>query len=312
MDDAPLMKKNTKAYAPRPFSKKQKRTLRTWNIVMACVHAVMLVTFIILFTLWNKPSQSYPVTNVRIDGSFQPTAPPDLQWTATVTTDFRVLAPILILGFFALTVVEHGFYAADPWGAYTSAAERQNNAFRWVAFAPSATLMLLAIALLSGVSDRGTLLMLAVSNVSVMLMGAIVESNRERDREAGRYTGTQGRWRSVGVPTYVGWTLMLGAAGVILPTFFQRVNDARSAGRDVPTWVYAVVAPMFVWFASFGVAQAVQISPKGDTTSAVSWEVVYMILSVAAKVFLGAWVAVGIQQSTSATDAPPAPASAST
>lgn len=144
----------------------------------------------------------------------------------------------------------------------------------------SATIMIVIIALISGVKDIQNYLALIVGSVAIMSTGQWFETAKGN-----------ARW----VPIIVGFIVLAGVFGTILWSFYQRLKEAKAAGFKVPGWLYSVVWVLFAFYASFGFVPVAQMVFGGNFRK---YEYVYLTLSLAAKASLGGLVAYGFGQRT--------------
>lgn len=155
---------------------------------------------------------------------------------------------------------------------------------RWIEYSLSATIMLIIIGLLSGVKDIQNYFVLITSAFAIMWTGQWFESS----------SGSM-RW----VPIIIGFVLLAGVFSVIFKSFSDRLKEAKDAGFKVPSWLYAVVIVLFIFYASFGFVPVAQILFKGDYRK---YEYTYLTLSLVSKATLGLLVAIGFGQRSQASN----------
>lgn len=197
-----------------------------------------------------------------------------------------------ILAYFFITAFFHLFYATNGFGSgiYSSMLNNGNNWVRWIEYAITATLMIFVISLISGMKDYTFVILTLCIFPVLMLQGQTVE----RALTDADCTGAT-RISDILVPTITGWVILLSVFALIIRAFNQRIAEVKASGLTVPKWLYFVVYPMLVWFASFGVVQVVQIykTSKG-TAEYFNYERAYLWLSLFSKAFLGLFVAFGL------------------
>jgi hypothetical protein len=195
----------------------------------------------------------------------------------------------MVIAFFAITAFFHLYYYLTDRGQYASMINSGNNYIRWVEYSITSTLMLLIIALSSGVKDRNVYALLIVSNVAMIAQGQLVEDAIRKGEN----------WI---IPMTCGFALLVAEFGVIINCFFARVkevdkflkeNTGYSEFNGIPKWLYAMIFVLFAFFSSFGF-----ISLWGSYSGAKYEKVerLYLIFSLVAKATLGAFVGYGLAQ----------------
>ena len=168
----------------------------------------------------------------------------------------------LLIAFTAVTALFHLLYATGAKGWYGKALEAGNNWARWLEYSITATIMLVAIALISGVWELDSLILIAVASVGCMLCGQVSEKTKSP------------------VSTIIGWLLLIGAFAVIFRNFNRAVNPEDPQQPKPPSWVWALVIIMALLYLSFGVIQLTCCKQYVNTERA------YTIASMAAKTAL--------------------------
>lgn len=182
---------------------------------------------------------------------------------------------------------------------YQKLVREGRNPIRFFEYAISASIMLVCIALLSGVRDENILIMIAMLCGACQMFGYVAESV------------PQGMVRIVAHVT--GWVTLMTSYAVIWAYYgianfkaHERWVDGGKVGTRLgaPAYVHAIVITMFLLFNSFGVVQLAQmyckpgrfLCCKGNVVSEwfYTWvgkeaELSYVALSLIAKTVLG-WV----------------------
>lgn len=145
------------------------------------------------------------------------------------------------------------------------------NPLRFVEYSFSASIMLIAIALLNGVTDINLITSIAVLTSSCQLCGLAVEY----------VNNIRIKW----LLHLTGWLQFCWAYGIIGHAFFKSIEVANdSTGVGPPNFVYAIVILLFLLYSSFGF---VQLSELCCEIHPYKKEQVYVILSLTAKLLLG-------------------------
>ena len=237
------------------------KVLARGNAALALLHGGQAVAIIVLSTGF-----ALPVTGAFMSG------PPGSGAPAQDTLFDLRLGP-LVAGFLLLAAVDHGLVAWPLRGAYERALTRGVNPFRWLEYSLSASLMVVLIAMLTGVADYVALLALFAANAAMIMLGWLMELLNPPER-------TRTRW----LPFTLGCAV--GAAPWIAMAL--QIGISAHRGHAPPTFVYAIFVSLFVLFNSFAVNQALQYRRAGRWRDYRYGEAWYLVLSLVAKSLL-AW-----------------------
>lgn len=259
--------------------------LQKYNFVLFIVHLILMVVFIIYFKAINKGDSGPSKVNLSLyqhifkfdqnSGLFVPGNREEVAFKDWTISN-------LIISFFGVTASFHLFYFLNPGNVYLKAVERGNNYFRWIEYSISATIMMVIIAVLSGVKDVQNYFLLVTNAFAMIWTGQWYETSKGPDR-----------WISI----VVGFVLLLGAFEVIWNSFKLRLSEAREAGFNLPGWLWATVIVLFIFYASFGFVPISQSIFGGNYRT---YEKTYLTLSLASKATLGMLVAYGFGQRSKA------------
>lgn len=244
------------------------RLLRRFNVAMCLLHFVQAAA---MFAL----SSDFSVT---ITTSFLKLLP-GAEAPETVTGilyDLR-LGPLVAV-FLLISAMAHFIMAsplAFPW--YVRNLKRKINYLRWYEYSLSASLMVVIIALLSGVYDVPSLILLFTLTAVMNFFGLMMELHNQ--------TTERTNWMA-----YVFGCVAGIVPWVIIAWYFFAAF--ASAEGTIPTFVYYILASLFVLFFSFAVNMALQYKKVGPWRDYLFGEKVYMILSLVAKSAL-AWQVFG-------------------
>jgi Heliorhodopsin len=232
--------------------------LRLYNAAMGTFHLAQAGLILFLATDFTLP-----VTATFLQG------PPG---TGSSLTDlFSVSVAWGVAGFLFLSAIAHYTVSAPgvfEW--YRRNLSYDRNPARWIEYAFSASLMVVLIAMLTGISDVAALLAIAGVNASMILFGWLMENYESPGRP-----GWLAYWFGViagGVP----WI----AIGIYL------LSPATEASP--PGFVWAIYISLFVFFNSFAVNMVLQYRQVGPWRNYLFGEQVYILLSLVAKSAL-AW-----------------------
>lgn len=157
---------------------------------------------------------------------------------------------------------------------YSEMIPKSTNPLRFIEYGISASVMLVAIALLNGITDINLVVSIAVLTCACQLCGLVVEYTKDIVL----------KW----LLHFTGWLQFACAYGIIFSAFFKSIeNSPEDAGP--PNFVYIIVVALFLLYSSFGFVQLVELCYLScdKRINPYSKEVSYVILSLIAKSLLG-------------------------
>lgn len=249
-----------------PVSDDQFRRLRVWNLSLAALHLASAVAMVVLSNGFRIGISSFWL------GGPPGTDPSE----GTVVTVWEYPLGPAVAAFSFLSALFHLIVALPPGaGAYRRDLERGRNRFRWVEYSMSATLMIVIIATITGITEMAALIAIAAANAAMILFGWVMEVHNR--------AGEQVWWG----PFVFG--CIAGAAPwiAIAATIAYNVTSIDGA-EGPPTFVYGILVSIFVLFNSFAVNQWLQYRGVGRWSDYLVGERTYMVLSLVAKTAL-AW-----------------------
>lgn len=240
--------------------------LKRLNITAALLHLFQGVLVLVLSRSLAIPiSGSY----LQFNDSSQSLEP-------ATTTLFSVQLPLLIALFFFLSAFFH-FYIATVYNKkYNTDLKIGINKARWVEYSISASVMMLAIAMLVGVYDFSSLLMIFSLTAIMNLMGLVMEIHNQTTKKT--------NWLSYYIGCFAGiipW--------IVIALYMWLGADQ---GSPAPTFVYGIFVSIFVFFSCFAVNMILQYKKIGPWKDYLYGERMYIILSLVAKSLL-AWQVFG-------------------
>jgi hypothetical protein len=190
---------------------------------------------------------------------------------------FTVNLAWFVIAFFLLSSLAHFFIATVYKKKYESDLMLGINKVRWFEYALSASVMMVAISLLSGIYDLSSLLMIFVLDALMNLLGLAMEKEN------------QGRSK-------LSWlTFILGCIAGIVPWIVFGIyvyGSSKFSDGNIPYFVYWIYVSIFLFFNSFAVNMILQYKKIGAWKNYLYGEKVYVILSLVAKTLL-AWQVFG-------------------
>ena len=168
-----------------------------------------------------------------------------------------------------MSAVAH-FTLASPWlhRWYERNVSRGINPARWIEYSLSSSLMMVVIAMLVGIYDIASLILIFALNATMILFGWLMELHNQ--------TTQRTNWTAYWFGCFAG----------AVPWIAVAVYLAGAA--DPPGFVYGIFASLFVFFNVFAVNMLLQYRRVGRWRDYLYGERVYMLLSLFAKSAL-AW-----------------------
>ena len=239
--------------------------LRRLNVAAGLLH---FVTAIVMVAIGDR-SFSLPVSGFNISG------PPGTELSEGVLTElFSVPLAWAVASFSLLSALFHFLIAGPAYGKYCGELKRGRNRFRWVEYALSSTLMMVLIALTTGITDLAALIAIGFANASMILFGWIMEMVNDPDGDT---------WWS---PFWFGCVAGIGPWVAIVGALIFNVSQEGAQGP--PGFVYGIIVTIFLFFNCFAINQWLQYRRLGKWTDYVHGERAYIVLSFVAKSVL-AW-----------------------
>ena len=208
---------------------------------------------------------SLPVT-----GSFLAGPPGGGEYGSTGLFDLRI--DLLVALFLALAAFDHLAVGTFIRRRYESNVERGRNPFRWYEYSVSASVMIVLIAMLTGVQDAVALLALFGANAAMIFFGLVME-------RANQETGPTD-WSPFVYGCVIGAVPWIG---IVLQFVLAETNSGA-----VPGFVYGIFFSLFLLFNCFAVNMWLTFRGRGRWQDPLFAERVYVWLSITAKTAL-AW-----------------------
>ena len=235
--------------------------LRNYNLIAGALHLAQMILVLALsnnFTL--------PIVARYMAG------PPGTEFDDPFTL-LNAPIGITVAIFLGLSAFFH-FLVASPqfFGRYSTGLMQQRNFFRWVEYSTSSSVMIVLIALITGVSDVAAIVAIFGANASMILFGWLQEKYE---------TPGNGGW----LPFIFGCI-----AGIVpwLAIVFYVLSIGGPADTSAPAFVYGIVISIFLLFNSFAIVQWLQYKKVGKWSDYLRGEKTYITLSLVAKSAL-AW-----------------------
>lgn len=240
--------------------------LRKYNIAMGIFHLIQGVLMMILTNEYMVPIRS----------SFLHYMPETDSLKAVTENMVEIQMGPLVAGFLFMSAIAH-LTVASPgvFDWYVKNLKRGINHARWYEYAFSASLMIVLIAMLSGVYDIVALIGLFSLTAMMNLFGLMMELHNQTTEKTN-------------------WTAYyFGCLAGIVPWICVFIYFQGSANSgEMPTFVYFIMGSLLFLFASFAINMALQYKKIGPWKDYLFGESVYILLSLTAKSAL-AWQVFG-------------------
>lgn len=245
-------------------------SLNVWNKRLAVLHGVQGIAILLLASKavsWPITTSFLTIDTIATKAAGNPVLAPAAQTIGQINIGY------LVALFFFMSATAHIVIATKYRKTYESDLKKGINKARWIEYGLSASTMMVAIALLSGVYDLSSLIMIFVLDLIMNLMGLAMEVYNQGSKK-------------------VNWlAYWIGCLAGIVPwiVFAIYVTGANVYGSGgIPTFVYFIYASMFIFFNSFAINMYLQYKKTGKWADYLYGERTYMILSLVAKTAL-AW-----------------------
>jgi len=232
--------------------------LRPYNLVAGSLHLAQAVAIVVLANGF-----SLPVRATYLSG------PPGPTVGRQDVTLFHLSFAWTIAAFFALSALAHFTVAGPAWNSYQAQLLKGRNPYRWIEYSLSASIMIVLIAMLVGISEIAALVALIGVNASMIGFGWM----QERYEAPGAGLG----------PFWIG--CIAGIIPWLAITIYLIGPDAHA---HPPGFVYAIFFSLFLAFNCFAGHQWLQYKQLGKWKDYLVGERAYVTLSLIAKSLL-AW-----------------------
>jgi len=238
--------------------------LRLFNLAMGTLHLLQGGAMLFL-----SNDSTLPLRTTFLDSD------PHREEIVTLTnTVFDLRLGPLVAVFLLISAAAHYLLASPviyPW--YVKNLKRHINYVRWYEYALSSSVMIVVIAMLSGMFDLPSLVLIFALNATMIFFGLMMELHNQ--------TTDKTNWTAFNLGAFAGIVPWV----VIFWYFSGAVVNSEDA---VPTFVYGIIASLFVFFNVFAVNMVLQYRKVGPWRDYLFGERMYILLSLFAKSAL-AW-----------------------
>lgn len=236
--------------------------LRRWNVGVGLAHLLQAIAIVALSNDFSIP----------VEAKVQ-TGPPGTPLEADTTFFDLPYAPVIAV-FLLFAAVDHLLTATVARGWYERKLTEGVNPARWAEYSISASLMVVLIAMLPGITNLYALLAIFGVNAAMILFGWLMERENPPGQPVTWWPFTFGS--------------IVGAVPWIAITIALIVSETEGGGDGVPGFVYGIFVSLFLLFNCFALNQWLQYRRRGRFADYLFGEQVYLVLSLVAKTAL-AW-----------------------
>lgn len=237
--------------------------LKQFNLVMGFLHLIQGALMLWLSNASSLPVQTNFLAYNDVTGEFY--------HVTNVVFNLR-LGPMVAMFLFVSAVAHFSLSTyAYPW--YVRNLQRGINYARWYEYAISSSIMIVVIAMLCGIYELSSLLLIFALNATMNLFGLMMELHNQ--------TTEKTDWTAYIFGCFAGlipW--------VVIGIYF--FGSVLLAGKDFPAFVIGIFVSLAVFFNIFAVNMVLQYRRKGKWADYLYGEKVYIVLSLTAKSAL-AW-----------------------
>ena len=238
--------------------------LRLFNVAMGTLHLAQGAGMLFLSSDFTLPLRT----------TFLDSDPQREEIVTLTNTVFDLRLGPLVAVFLLISAAAHYLLASPvihPW--YVSNLRKHINYVRWYEYALSSSVMIVVIAMLSGMFDLPSLVLIFALNATMIFFGLMMELHNQ--------TTDKTNWTAFNLGVFAGIVPWV----VIFWYFSGAVANSEDA---VPKFVYGIIASLFVFFNVFAVNMVLQYRKIGPWRDYLFGERMYILLSLFAKSAL-AW-----------------------
>jgi hypothetical protein len=238
------------------------KNLRIFNLVMGVIHLIQGFLMLVLSNDFTLPVTRGFLEFNEVTKSLDP--------TAVTIFDLRI-GPI-VASFLFMSAIAHFLIATVLNTKYNADLKKGINRYRWYEYSISASVMIVVIAMLTGIYDVGTLILIFFMNAMMIVFGLRMEVHNQGKKTLD--------WK----PYYYGCLAGL-IPWVVIAIYLL---GAGADGGGPPDFVYYIYVSLAIFFNSFAINMVLQYKKIGKWKDYLYGERMYVILSLVAKSLL-AW-----------------------
>lgn len=236
--------------------------LRRFNLLMAFLHLGQGIAMLLVSSSFSLPVMA---SFLKFDFATQKLVPSSREL-------FSLRIGPMVAGFLFLSSLAHFILTlpkVNEW--YNKNLQHGINYARWIEYAFSSSLMIIVIAMLVGIYDAASLILIFFLNASMILFGWMMELHNQTTKKTD-------------------WTAFIFGCISGIATWLAIGLYLWNPGSDTkaPNFVYWIYFSIFLFFNCFAVNQYLQYKKIGKWADYLYGERAYIVLSLVAKSLL-AW-----------------------
>lgn len=230
---------------------------------MGCFH---LIQALLMFFLSNDFSLPVNTSYLRFNTTIQVLEP------VTETIANLKLGPIVALFLLLSSIAHFTLTLPKVYEWYTNNLKKGINYARWWEYSISSSVMILVIAMLTGVYDLSSLILMFALNAMMIFFGMVMEVHNQTTQKT--------NWLS----------FIFGSIAGIVPwiVIFMYLFGSGDGENRAPDFVYYIFVSIFLFFNVFAINMILQYKKVGKWKDYLFGEKMYILLSLLAKSAL-AW-----------------------
>jgi len=250
------------------------KKLIKFNFIMGILHMVQALAMVIIALSVEKVANFTPT----IYSYFLKFDTNSMRLVTDVQKIFELPFALCVSLFLILSALFH-FIIVLCSEKYSRDLKNNINEFRWYEYALSSSIMIVLIAVLFGVYNIASLILIFALNASMNLFGLLMEKTNQNTNKTD-------------------WTpFVFGSIAGIVPWIVIIMYAFGNADpAEVPWFVYAIFISYFVFFNLFPINMLLQYKRIGKWRNYLYGERIYIVLSLVAKTILAWLVFFGIMQ----------------
>jgi len=235
--------------------------LRTFNVIAGLFLLVQAIAIVFLSNSFKLPINTY---YLDFNATTQLLAPVE-------NTIYELQVGLLVALFLLISTFDHLLVASFSNRWYVKNLKKHVNYARWYDYALSSSVMIVAIAMLSGVYDIAALIPLFAINATMNLFGLMMELHNQNTEKTNWTAFIFGSFAGL-IPWVVIFMYFIGA----------------TQGSTVPAFIYYILGSLTFFFLLFPLNMFLQYKKVGRWKDYLYGEYGYIVLSIVAKTAL-AW-----------------------
>lgn len=239
------------------------KKLRIYNVVMGFFHLIQGCLM-----LWLSNDFKLPLTTSYLSFDLATKA---ISTVVKQVADLRI-GPMVAM-FLFISALAHFLTATVLFKFYERNLKKHINYIRWYEYAFSSSLMIVIIAMLCGMYDLSSLILIFSVNAAMILFGLMMEKYNQLT--------TKTNWTA-----FVFGCIMGIVPWIVIYLYFS--GAISSVGDVIPKFVYGILISIFIFFNIFAINMFLQYKKVGPWKNYLYGEAIYILLSLIAKSAL-AW-----------------------